>query len=217
MAESRTQRGFINHVVGKPFSQVMVFDYARDASGNIVLDGSGLPTASDKLTAMGTGVHPIFGGWSNEITFGNIAVSFLIDFKSGAVIYSGTNAIAYSSGLHQETLVGRDEGVSVNGGATNTAENYYNRLSQISALHVYDADFIKFRSLSLTYTVPNKLFAGKVRDLSISLTGRNLFYLKKSTPNIDPEANYTNSNAQGLEYAGLPPVRTFGANVSAKF
>jgi TonB-linked SusC/RagA family outer membrane protein len=217
VAESRTQRGYINHVVGKPFSQVMVFDYAKDDAGNLILDGSGLPTASDKLTAMGTGVHPITGGWSNDITFGNFGVSFLIDFKSGGVIYSGTNAISYAAGLHQETLVGREEGVSVNGGAVNTAENYYNRLSTISALHVYNADFIKFRSMSITYSVPNKIFAGKVRDLSVSITGRNLFYIKKNTPNIDPEANYTNSNAQGLEYASLPPVRTLGLNLSAKF
>ncbi|MBT1702156.1 SusC/RagA family TonB-linked outer membrane protein [Chryseosolibacter indicus] len=216
VAQARTQRGFINHIVGEPFSQVMAFDYARNDDGSLTLDESGLPTASGTLTAMGTGVHPITGGWSNDFTFGNFNLNFLIDFKSGAVIYSGTNARAYSYGLHKETLKGREEGISV-GGETNTAQNYYTRLADISTLHVYDADFIKFRSISITYNIPAKFFNGVVKDLSISLVGRNLFYIKKNTPNIDPESNYTNSNAQGLEYGGLPTVKTYGININAKF
>jgi hypothetical protein len=57
----------------------------------------------------------------------------------------------------------------------------------------------------------------KLHGLSVSLVGRNLFYIKKSTPNIDPESNYSNANAQGLEYAGLPTSKSFGLNLNVKF
>tara|TARA_Y100000310_G_scaffold343948_1_gene454101 strand:+ start:8658 stop:11675 length:3018 start_codon:yes stop_codon:yes gene_type:complete len=221
--ESRTGRAFVQHIVGQPFAQVMAYDYMRDDNGNLVLTAAGLPQAAATPTAQGTGVHPITGGWSNDVSFKNVTLSFLIDFKYGAVIYSGTNSIAYGNGLHKETLKGRDEGIQVSGvneegstiNTTVSAQNYYGAISGISKEQVYDADFIKFRSLSLTYQFPN---VGKIRNLSLSVVGRNLFYISKSTPNIDPESNYNNSNGfQGLEYLGLPTTRTFGLNLNAKF
>ncbi|MEP7145182.1 MAG: hypothetical protein ABI707_20015 [Ferruginibacter sp.] len=39
----------------------------------------------------------------------------------------------------------------------------------------------------------------------------------KHTPNIDPESNLNNTNAQGLELAGYPAVRNYGFNVNVKF
>ena len=221
--ESRTGRAFVQHIVGEPFAQVVAYDYMRDDGGNLILTPTGLPQAAAEPTAQGTGVHPITGGWSNDLNYKNVTLSFLIDFKYGAVIYSGTNSLAYSNGLHKETLEGRSEGIQMSGvdvdgnpiNTTVTAQNYYGAVSNISMEQVYDADFIKFRSLSLTYQFPK---VGKMRNLSLSLVGRNLFYISKATPNIDPESNYNNSNGfQGLEYLGLPTTRSFGLNLSAKF
>ncbi|MFT3827936.1 MAG: SusC/RagA family TonB-linked outer membrane protein [Chitinophagaceae bacterium] len=223
--ESRTERAFIQHIVGMPFAQVMAFDYKKDAKGNLVLDATNLPQADGGLTSFGTGVHPVTGGWSNDVTFKNLTLSFLIDYKYGGVIYSGTNARAYSYGVSKETLPGRQGGVAVKGvddqgnvvNATVDAQTYYGRLSSISKLHIYDADFIKFRSLSLTYNFNPAKLGKKVQGLSLSLVGRNLFYIHKATDNIDPEANYNNTNAQGLEYAGLPSTRSIGLNLNVKF
>jgi hypothetical protein len=38
----------------------------------------------------------------------------------------------------------------------------------------------------------------------------------KRTDNIDPESSY-NATFPGLELGGVPPVRTFGVNLSVKF
>jgi TonB-linked SusC/RagA family outer membrane protein len=223
--ESRTEDGFINHVVGLPYSQIMVYDFKRNAKGELVVDASGVPQRTDALIAKGTGVAPYTGGWSNEISYGKFHLNFLIDFKAGGKIYSGTNANAYSYGLHKETLPGREGGVVVTGvtetgearTTTVVADDYYSRLASISALHVYKSDFIKFRSLSLTYDFDKKALHNTLKGISVSLVGRNLFYFKRSTPNIDPESNYSASNAQGLEYAGLPTTRSFGVNLNVKF
>jgi TonB-linked SusC/RagA family outer membrane protein len=225
IGESRTERGFIQHRLDLPFAQVMVYDFKKDAKGNLVVGPTGLPLASDALVSAGTGIPPITGGWSNDFYYKRWSFSFLIDYKFGGVIYSGTNARAYSYGLHQETLNGRDKGIVVNGvneagtavTTTVSAQNYYTEMSRVSMLHVYDADFIKFRSMVLSYAIPSSVFKQKVQSMTVSLVGRNLFYLMRKTDNIDPESNYNNSNAQGLEYAGLPSVRSYGVNLNVKF
>jgi hypothetical protein len=56
-----------------------------------------------------------------------------------------------------------------------------------------------------------------IKGVDITLVGRNLAILLKHTPNIDPESNYTNTNAQGLELSGYPAVRSMGLNVNLKF
>ena len=222
---SRTQRAYIQHIVGKPYSQVMVFDYLRDDKGALILTASGYPQSGD-LVPGGTGVHPITGGWSNQITYKNFALDFLIDFKFGAVMHSGTNYFAYNSGFHKITLNNRGvDSVTVtgvtSGGAAQTVkisgQDYYSALADISINNIYDADFIKFRSLSVTYNIPASKLRNKIQGISISVVGRNLFYFQRKTDNIDPEANFQNGVGQGLEYAGLPSVRSLGLNVNVKF
>lgn len=225
MSESRTTRGFIKHIVGMPSYQVMVFDYKRDSKGVLILSPSGFPQSTDELLPAGTSIPPNVGGWSNQLVYKNLALDFLIDFKSGAVIYSGTNAAAYGYGLHKATLVGRESGIQVKGvdangnPVTNTisAQDYYGALSDISMIHTYSADFIKFRSMSLTYNLPAKFLKNKVQGISLSFVGRNLFYIKRDTPNIDPEANYSNNVSLGLEYASLPSTKSFGLNLNVRF
>ena len=58
---------------------------------------------------------------------------------------------------------------------------------------------------------------GFIKSASISIVARNVAILLKHTPNIDPESNYNNTNAQGLELAGYPTVRNFGFNLNVKF
>ena len=225
MAQSRTQRGFIQHRLGMPAYQVMVYDFKRDTKGALEVNASGFPQASDKLYAAGTSIPPTVGGWNNLVQYKNFGLEFLIDYKYGAVIYSGTNARAYASGLQKETLNGRETGISVTGvsgtGSPMTtniaAQDYYGALSGISLVQTYSADFIKMRSVSLSYSIPAKSLHKVVQGLTISLVGRNLFYIKRDTPNIDPEANYSNGFSYGLEYASLPSTKSYGLNVNVRF
>src|SRR6202044_1613873 len=96
----------------------------------------------------------------------NLTFAFLIDFKYGAKMYSGTNLLLYYYGLQKTTLQGRGaagyigKGVGLNGHPNNVAVNsqlYFQDLStgndQIAQEFVYDASFIKLRSLSLTYSL----------------------------------------------------------------
>jgi hypothetical protein len=223
--ENRTRSAYINHVVGLPYSQVQGFDYKRNTNGDIIHDAQGYPLQGD-LKNYGSGVAPLTLGINNSFRYKGIGVSFLIDGKFGGYLFSGTNAYAYRRGLSLETLTGRESGivgVGVNEkGEKNTvsvpAQTYAERVFNVATPFVYKSDFIKLRQIIIDYTIPARLLEKlPFKGASVSLVGRNLFILKKFTPNIDPESTYNNSNAQGLELAGVPATRTVGLNLNLKF
>jgi len=103
--------------------------------------------------------------------------------------------------------------------ATVDAQEYYQGIAfSITDQFVSDAGFIKFRQFILGYSLPDKIVAKTpFQYVSLSLVARNLFLLYSQVKNVDPESNYTNSNAQGLENFGVPPVRSYGLNLMVRF
>lgn len=227
----------ISNVVGLPYGQIMGYAYKRDAKGNrLFSDGVSDPAPAGEpeqtgVVPLGSTVYRQTGGLSNEFHFGLFTLTSLIDFKLGAKIYSGTNLLLYYYGLQKATLQGREggyvgKGVLDNGHPNTTvvpAQQYFQDISaggtdHIAEEFVYDASFIKWRSVSLCYTVsPDVLKKHFVKGLSFSLVGRNLAILMKHTPNIDPESSINNTNGQGLELTGYPPTRSWGFNINCKF
>jgi TonB-linked SusC/RagA family outer membrane protein len=210
---SGTAVGFIQDIVGLPANQIMAYDYKHDPKNDtMILDKSGVPSRGP-LKPFGSAYSKWIAGWSNEFSYKNFHLSFLIDGKFGGKIFSGTDYRGYFFGLDKATLVNREGKF----GNNIDAATYYSTLaSNVSKLFVLDASFIKFRQIVFGYTFPSKLFHKGIKGASISLVGRNLFYLMKKTDNIDPEADYT-PNAYGLELGGVPPSRTFGVNLNLKF
>lgn len=227
----------ISNVVGRPYGQIMGFDYKRDGKGNILYsDGNTNPAPAGEpeqtgLMPLGSTIYKQTGGLTNEFHYKEFSLSFLIDFKYGARIYSGTNLLLYYYGLAKPTLDGRDGGHVGKGmlenGHPNTiavpAEQYFQDISaggtdHIAKEFVYDASFIKWRSLILSYSVPSSFLQKRfIREITVSLVGRNLAILMKHTPNIDPESSVNNTNGQGLELSGYPGTRSLGFNLGLKF
>ncbi|MCG9792266.1 SusC/RagA family TonB-linked outer membrane protein [Flavobacterium algicola] len=233
LGQARTQNVQISHIVGQPYGVIYGTSYARTADGEIIyeIDSDGVPRAKDGGNKqLGQGVPPYSMGLTNSFSYKNFSASFLIDAKFGGQIYSGTNAGAVGRGQHKVTLEGREDGLVVNGiddatglpfTATVAPQNlatYWGRISGIAEEFVEDADYIKFRQISIGYDIPikalNKTF---LTSANVSLIGRNLFYINRSVDNIDPESAYSNGNAQGLEYYGLPSTRSYGVSLNVKF
>ncbi len=227
MGTYRPLNANIAFIKGLAGPQILANDYTYDSKGQIVVDASGLPIAGPRI-AMGSTLPKLYGGLKNDFSFKSFNFSFLIDYNYGNKILSATSYYSIYRGLHQMTLEGRETGIVVNGvtetGTPNTvsasAQAYYQRLASISKVNVLDGDFIKFRQLTLGYTISEKMLE-KVplfNSIQISLVGRNLFTLMKKSDNIDPEAGFNpNINYSGIEGTSLPSVRTFGINANFKF
>jgi TonB-linked SusC/RagA family outer membrane protein len=235
LGTARSRNVQIKQVVGEPFGTIVGTTYTRDENGTIMYDydpadPTSIPRAiTGGQEILGVGVPPVIWGWSNTFTLKNWTLFFLIDGKNGAQIYSGTNMNLTGNGLHKQTLEGRVDGLPVSGIDSNgnpfstTVEPadlaiYYGRETGIAERWVEDANFVKFRQLSFGYTFDSKYMDKTfLESVGISFIASNLFYISRSIENIDPEAAYTNNNAQGLEWFGLPSTRSYGLNFNIKF
>ena len=151
------------------------------------------------------------GGLNYYVTTGS-------DGKDVKNLVSGGNAPA-GLPVYDDGMIFK--GVYANGTPNTTvlsAQEYYKASYNISEAYIYSSTFVKMREIKLTYNV-NKSLVRKLglQSASITAAGRNLFFIYKEVPNIDPETAYNTGNAQGLEQYSLPSTRNFSLNVNLKF
>ncbi len=241
--EPRTRNVFIKHMVGQPFGTITGRVQQRTPDGTPIFNADGTPLASSTYVPIGSGVPNFTGGVNNTFNFKGITLDFLIDFKSGGDIFSGSNDRLTQWGMSEQSLIGRDgeTPLHINGVVnTGTAEApvytpvdrdltpheanvYWNRVggesTAISTMFMYDASFVKLRQLTLGYTFPRTWFTKTpIQNLTLSAVGRNLWVIHKNIDNVDPESTYSsNAGAQGLEYFAMPATRTYGFNLRVTF
>lgn len=222
---------FIRAEEGQPLGQVYSRGYNRDAQGNIIVGANGIPTVTPGTTVLLGNSRPSWtGGISNRFSYKGINLSFLISGRIGGVVTSFTNAVIYADGVTEETLAGRDgfvvDGVLADGSkntASTTAEAYWKfvggRNTPIGEAFTYSASNIRLRELTLGYSLPQRLIGSTpFQAVSLSLVGRNLFFLMNKAKGFDPELVAGSSNTTvGLESFSLPSTRTIGLNLNLSF
>lgn len=176
-------------------------------------------------------------GITNTFTYKSISLSFLIDGQFGGQVYEEGVKWASFFGNSKLTLLGRDgkftpEGLVMVESNPNTVFSKnklpFNPYQQYNSdgsleyyadeLSVFKKTFIKFRQISLTYSVPKSILNKVlVKSATISLIGRNLFYIRKDIPIFDPQSSDSVGNGFGFDSGGLPASRTFGINLNVKF
>ena len=218
---------------GEPIGALYGPDFVRDPSGNIIYE-NGLPKLDVANVKVLGNINPDWtGGFGLNMSYKNIRLSTLIDVKKGGDIYSQTNSWGKLAGVLAETTQGRETGIigagvmsDGNGGyvpnnvVTSANAYFHTAYSQnVGSSSVYDASFVKWRELSLSYSLPNKLLKNTgINQVSLGVTVRNLAILYKEVPHIDPESAFsTNTGQQGLEYAQNPSTRSIGVNMNVKF
>ncbi len=135
-------------------------------------------------------------GWSNTLGFFNntVQVSTLIDYRGGHYNQWGfENQRCISGncrGVNDKSAAFADQAAAV----TTTSA----RLGNSVWGYFTPNDFIRFRELSVAYTLPTSL-AGKMkaRNATVSLVGRNIGLLWTRFPGIDPESNGSVNNTGG--------------------
>lgn len=217
--------------VGRPYNTLRGVTYKTNASGvRIYNKNSGYEVRSDEME-YGQGVPPYTMGLTNNFRYKNLSLNVLLDGKFGNVVQSGLSRYMYRFGLSKNTLPGRENGLTVTGvdesGAPFTKtwpvdqiDTYYNNQASISPLttSVFDGDFIKLRSLILSYRIPGaKLKALKIQSADISFVARNPFILFSHITDFDPESAYRNNNNQGQQSNTIPRTRDMGVNLIVRF
>jgi TonB-linked SusC/RagA family outer membrane protein len=244
VGEPRNRHVFIKHIVGQPFGMITGSVQMKDPNGNLVYYSDGRRRATDEFVPIGNGVPDWTGGLNNSFTWKGFNLSFLIDFKIGGDIMSGSNNRLTGAGLHKQTLQGREGQAPLTiSGVTQTgtdaegdpifepinmtltpsqAQSYWSSGGSdsdgISEAYLYDAGFGKLRQLTFGYNFPRSMLSKTpFNSLSLSFVGRNLLVLWKDIENVDPESSYANDNSQGLEYFAMPAVRSYGFNLKVGF
>ncbi len=203
---------------------------------------------TDSRVPIGNASPDFVGGLTTSFSYKNFTINTLIDTKWGGDIYCGSYVIGLQTGQSPETLLERDggglpytdpegnvrnvgvilPGVYADGTPNNKVVHYYYKYMPnaggwgkfLSTPGIIENTWIKMREISLSYTLPQKLVS-KIKvfqNLTISITGRDLFYIYTTLPdNINPEGIMGSGNAQGFEWASYPGTRSFIFSLNAAF
>jgi len=209
---------------GQPYGSIFGYAFERDPNtGKIYTDG-GITVLGSERKILGNIQPKWTGGWSNTVSFKNVTLSALLDFRRGGNVVSITNFFGDYSGVTKESLRGREsdwnnpgivvDGIDINTGQPNTinvtAEKYFQNIFPVMEPYVYDASYTKLRELRFGFDLPATWASTfNAHAVSLAVTGRNLHTWTK-VPNIDPEFSYTVGNFQGVEFGALPNMRSWG-------
>ena len=232
--EPRDRNLRVTHIVGEKYGALFGTSFQRDSQGRIVHEtsrGYPVPVIVNNRKILGFGVPPQQIGIGASFRYKDFNAGFLIEGKSGGQIYSGTNNRLIGYGLHKMTVPagGREagmvpDGVLEDGSVITTSldyaqqEAYWGRYNDAAEAGIRDSDYMRLRQLSIGYNIPSSALEGTfIQSASVSLIGKNLFFLSNDVENVDPESAYNSNNSQGLEFSGMPVPRTIGFNVNLKF
>ncbi|MGJ1361465.1 SusC/RagA family TonB-linked outer membrane protein [Sphingobacterium spiritivorum] len=210
-------------VSGGVIGDIYVNRLATDPDGYILISGgTGSMVQADNTNLIYAGnPSPRYKmGFRNGISYNNFNLNFLVDWRIGGRVVSATQALMDGYGTSKASADARDNGGAIVNGYPIDAYGYYQvvgRGNGVLSQYVYSATNARLREASISYTLPNSLFKGVVRDLTLSVIGRNLFMFYNKAP-FDPELTAsTGTYFQGIDYFMPPSQRSFGFSIRAAF
>ncbi|MDT0685010.1 SusC/RagA family TonB-linked outer membrane protein [Autumnicola psychrophila] len=240
--------GELRYTEGLPMNQLYTRTYRRNEQGQILVNDDGRLLATNSSTPgaeetngflpVGSSIPKHTGGWNNNFSYKNFNFSFLIDYKLGGTVLSSTLLNMTRQGHSKLSLDGRREGengiivpnsVYESNGQTNTTavsnlQGFYAdyRNLQIGDPFTYKSDFVKLRTVSLSYNftdmLSNVASLKFVKGLTLMAACRNVAILHKDLPGLDPEAVQSSGDFRaGYENAALPTTRNYTFSLNLKF
>lgn len=96
--------------VGETIGDIYVFPRARDEEGNLIIGSNGLYVIDKTRYEKAGNILPkAVGGISNTLSFKNLSLDFLVDYRLGGQIVSTPLKYATGAGMFENTLEFRDE------------------------------------------------------------------------------------------------------------
>lgn len=230
-------------IPGQQFPVVMGYDYKRDPSGKVIVDGiTGLPTKTDTIVNLGSAVYKHRLGVDASVRYGNFTFSCLFEYRGGAIILNNMGTELDWSGTGYRTAIfNRDRFVFPNSVYLDASGKYVTNTNitvkdgngnagfwtdgvnrEVNSNYISSADFWKMREAVLSYDVPLRKLGNQkiVKGVKISLQGRNLLvFFPKDNYYTDPEfSDGGDTNGIGLTGLGQTlPSRYYGGTVTFRF
>ena len=216
---------------GQPIGVFYGTFYARDASGNIIKNAAGIPQiergiqnspttftvqrdANGLPLATGTPLRKVIGDPNpdytaslvNELKYKNLGFRFQFDAVQGNENFNADFRTRQNVGngkIAEQEYLGQ------------LPRGYVLGVLPIEEFRIDDGSFVKLREISLNYRI-NKFKA--LKDLTLSVTGRNLFSFD-NYKGYDPEVNAGGQSTilRGIDFGAIPIPRTISFGLSTKF
>lgn len=217
---------------GHAYGDLVGRGFLKDPNGNTIYE-NGLPQIDPTRKVVGNITPDWTGGANFSMRYKNFDLSTLIDAKVGGDVHSMSYAWGRYAGTLEESLIGRETGLVGNGVKSDGAGgfvkndvvigakafNQYAYGNTVEESAIFDATYIKLRSMTFGYSLPAKwLRNSAISNIKFSVVARNLAILYKKAPHIDPETGFSSDNGeQGQEFGQIPSARSYGFNVNVKF
>lgn len=217
--------------VGEGFGDIYTTTWRRNEAGQLLLTAEGRPQASTEREKFGNFQPDLTGGFTNVFSFKNFSLNTLIDFRFGGEVFAFTESALDGSGASERSLEYREGGVVVDGvieqmdgsfeqnTTSISAQDYWGAVSGIGSEYIFDQTNIRLRELGFSYRIPKSVLNNLgVNSATISVIGRNLFFLYKNVDNFDPESSYATGNfGQGVLFYSLPTTKSLGFSLNVSF
>jgi TonB-linked SusC/RagA family outer membrane protein len=212
---------------GGSYNDIYGVTFKRDAQGRILIGAGGAPETNNGYNYLGNPDPKFQLGWENNLKYKNFNFEFLVDGKFGGQVLSLTQAVMDQYGVSKASGDARNAGgVKINGVNATTgvpvttvdANTWYSTVggrAGISENYMYSATVVRLREASLGYTLP--FTSGAVKNVRLSLIGRNLIYFYKKAP-FDPEVTMSTGNGlSGVDVFNQPATRNYGLSLNVTF
>ena len=227
--------GLYGDIYGTKFLRVT--DESSPYFGELLLNGDGLPQATQEIVKLGNQQAKGLLGITNTFNYNNFTFSFLVDGRFGGQMFSASQANLQSFGTAAVTAPGGErndfvvDGVILDGGGnpvkntkTVTQQQYWRTISTtgnvgIGEANLYDATNVRLRNVQLSYNIPSSILGkSPIRRAAVTLSCNNVWMIKSDMRGIDPESVFASgSNAVGFESGAFPTMRSFLFSVNLGF
>lgn len=169
-------------------------------------DANGLPSGSTLRKVIGDPNPDYTATLTNELTYKKFGLRLQFDAVQGFDVFNADFRTRQGVGNGKEAEK-EQQGIYPRG--------YINSIYGIEEWRIDDGSFVKLREFSLSYNFGQFKF---LRDISVSLSGRNLISWDKYR-GYDPEVNAGGQSTllRGIDFGSVPIPRTFRFGINAKF
>ena len=201
-AASIPNGGFFLGMTGSPYLRELDSKGVEIPNGRYQVDPTtGLYKVNTNNPVVGNREPDFIGGFNNTFRYKNFVLSFLLDIRKGGDVYNGTEYAMVINGLSKLTLQNDRQSVTVSGvnsvtgaeftqtynanqsytigtttvAGTNMIQQYWANYASNSYYFITSVNWLKLRSLSLTYDFTSMLKNQNDYQRNLSNGSRNQF------------------------------------------